>query len=58
VAGEGKPRRGRVADEEGGDHEVEFVGQARGEELGCQLAAAFEQEPRHASYGQSVQEQS
>ena len=54
TAGEGEAGRGRVADEERRDDQVQLIGQAGGEELGRELAAAFEQYSGHPPFGQIV----
>ena len=51
MAGEGEAGRGRVADEERRDDQVQLIGQASGEKLGREVAAAFEQYPGHPPFG-------
>lgn len=52
----GEPRRGRIADKERCDHQVDLIGEPGGEELGVDRAAAFDHQPSHAAGRQDARQ--
>jgi hypothetical protein len=54
--GQAEARRGRLADEEGGDGETQFVGEIARQDVAQDVGAAFHQESRDQSFGIKIGE--